>query len=369
MKNNKIISVLPLCTILLCSFVVDNFEGGSGTPSGGVSSKKFNYKDDVDLMVIPPSLINYNSPISFRVSFQNYTPKSVSLYHINPLNNEREVLFSERIMNSLEKEISYSEIYSKYQYSKSIDKAPTFIVEGLNLSDSCLLFSRTFKAEYYNNASASNLNGSSVYESTAKILYHTYKDGTKYLSEKFTFKESDNDYYYLELDADNCLKFNYPMFKYTPIDSNYSYPNPIDNVEGMYIDVANLFPNISENKLVYYYGNLYKDENSYFCFEPSTRFYIDPLTKVLYKQYDDGRMLTKNFYFPKESKSKVESIDNFENLFYISCHFGLSKTYLTFAYRLVLSDSNLIGSCADSEYCIEEKDVEPDFTMGTSKEG
>lgn len=197
------------------------------------------------------------------------------------------------------------------------------------------------------------------FETTANYAYSVYNDDGLYKNypEVFDFinfqKEQEQSYYnYLDLDK--------IIFKYecTPDDS-FTY-------QDCYIYLQNYnhwFDNIGE-----VFGNFRKislsinKRNDGFHFELKDPIYVDKSTNKLFASYQEKCFLTKKLFLPKNGFTK-DTIQM--NLNIKGAGFNEASISQTFLFSF---NSNYLGNCYDSEYCISSTQAETNFDYGEIEE-
>ncbi len=374
-KFNSLIPALPLVTLLLCSFNHEPITIHDPIDIGDISFVDIDpftplgRGDRFERIVIPPSKNGQNTKIYFSFAQDGLERKTISVYHLNPRGEEDTLLYSKSTFDtSYSDSFTYLEEYAQRYYVNTSDtKGPKFRFIVKNSSNT-ITIDKTCSTSYVSEDGLTNLYDHGINTSKMNIYSYSYSEGDTFQTDSFEFSTISNEDYYYDLNADNCVNLSYPLFKYnTMLMDLKPYLNNTP-MEMYYFDIENLFPNIAINKVVTFKGKVSYQNDGYYHFIPETTFYIDPITRILYNDYKEGRILTNQLYFPLGAYEKLKDTNPDINMLTLGGYFGLSRTYITYVLRLCLSPNNLVGSCDNSEYCIQSSDSTPDFTIGTSKE-
>ena len=364
--------IIPLVTLLLCSFnhdpiVIHDPIGGSIDFTMGPIDIVL-YGDAFQRIVIPPSKKGENTRIFFSYRQDISASRTISVYHISPIGGEDTLVYSKTFNEqSFSDSFLYTELYAKGSYvNTSVNGGPQFrflVKSGVNT-----IVNKTCSSCYVSEKGFTNLYNPGANTSSLTIFEYTPEEGDTLQADSFTFSSISNEEYYYDLGPDNSINLSFPLFKYSTYLSDLEYYLNETYAEIYYIDLKNVFPNIANDKVVTFRGSISRKSDGYYHFDPITTFYIDPLTRVLYNDYQEGRILTNQLYFPIGAYELLKEVDPSQNLLLFSNYSGFSKTRITYALKLSLNPNNLVGSCETSEYCVQSSDSTPDFTIGTSKE-
>ena len=259
-----------------------------------------------------------------------------------------------RVINSKGKVVSATTKAAKNYFANSLESVTFTLPIKANFNYAGL----TIKFEILNNASRVVLREHSVEFFPKPILFPTayqlknnpyttpkiafYGDGTTLhpITETFDFTETndyiDVDYYYrLNLSG---LSFYYESvfdFEYESIDLRFK-------------DADNLFPYYThdESSYVYIPLDVVRDGDKYQTVYKN-QFYINKKTLQISDTYQDGFVLTNDFYLPINGKQKF----NNKSLYFEVNNLGKCGLSCLFLIKYSI-DKSLVGLCDDGLHCV-----------------
>ena len=148
---------------------------------------------------------------------------------------------------------------------------------------------------------------------------------------------------YFNIDTYHRLNLSSVVFDYN-CDYSFSYSAAYLQI----YDDDNVFPYISKNDDGYFLIPLKVIQNGNKCsFAFKNQFYVHPKTAQMSFNPEEGFVLTRYFYLPKNERDQL--LDKKMNVYLYGAGYGSSNITWNLTY---LASQNLLGDCSDSDYCI-----------------
>lgn len=316
---------------------------------GGIA---FNYADDFDYLLIPAFKKGVDETIKYRISFSNIKTRNVVITcRYSMLNNSWKELytgiFTERTAVG---EFTFSHPFQSLGYDIDVR---IMVKEG-----SYNLINKTHVAKTYDEKILNRSNIVNRRFTTSDCIYtYTHTEGSKYNHESYLFSGLDSPYalnygYVLNLTKFN-FTFSFPYYEeFTSTKAvlyikNYNHvfddmdPDPVtQNV------TLPLRAKQNPRSLAYYF---------YF----KEKYYVDPLTQRMSKEYKEGYVNTSFFFFPKDF---AITSNNYSFTLALG-DVGYAKNYSSLGFS-ISTDKSLVGLCGEGTYCVNSETSTPDFELG-----
>ena len=355
----KYLFALPLCALLLLGASKGKIDTSPLTEID-VSTFRPNYSNNVDYFVI--SAVKKDTPTSFIYCFSTSSLSSleIDLYFVDTKSEVEQLIHTSNVSRGriLRGSFTYLETNNESYYSNNDWGGPSFkavFKYGTNT------ITKTYKARYslktYNYATLDDKEATLV--SDDSIMVASYMRGTAYLSESFKFAIISDE---IDLTGDNSLglDFSYLELLNCPI-TGVSFPTY--NSSMTLVDMHGHFrDDVKEHGGVPYPGEFVLDGN-YLKYDHTPTYYIDPVTRIIYKDNAVGRLLTKRVYYPLGAyQTKMASeYKDFPGYLITTASFGFSKVSISAVLSIYISSDNLIGACYSSGYCITSTESRSDI--------
>ena len=357
--NQKYLLTLPLCSLLLLGA---GPQQASGVPltSINISTYTVAHKNALDYFVI--SAVKKDTPTTFLYCFSTSSISNISIdiYYVDTKSSTETLILSDSVRKSQELKgtLSYIEPNPESYYTNNNWGGPLFKVVftyGKQTLEKRYMAKYASASYHYQNLE----NKEEMLVSDSSILIEASNHSAGYTNESFKFAISSDE---IDLSGDNSMAFD---FSYLELKKNaingISFPSynssmALADMHGHFLD------EVKSQGVVYFPGS-YSLKSSFLRFNHTPTYYIDPNTRIIYKNNIPGRILTKKLYFPINAYAIKESSEykDFPSYLISSSTFGFSKTEIKSMIGIYISNTSLIGACYSSGYCITSTDSRSDI--------
>ncbi len=356
MKNK--VFLLPLSTLLLCSGNQSDIR---------LPNDDFMFADTFDFVCVGASLDGYPIDISFAASFSSLNQnRLIEVHKLNPITIKYALIeIVEANQRIVYKTFTFNENYTLSDYQKIGLDGPRFkflIKDGKNE-----LVSKIFdtKSINYEDIVHYDVGDSSLIRSEKNIFYYDGKrDYKSFLNEVFTFSEyvkaKEYDFNYQNsIDISSSLLESKLNYRQRNVRLDFESRNCYITMN----DVNNYFPYLhvsNEDPTVVVFGEIYNLKSGV-GFRINDNLFIDPTTRITYREKKRGLVRTNMLYFPLGVKRASNAEGNKFTLTLGKC--GFSKSALHIDFNIGNFSNTLIGDCATSSFCVTSYPSNPDFSF------
>ena len=318
-------------------------------PIGGIA---YNYADDFDYLLIPAFKKGVDETIKYKVSFSSAMTRNVVITcRYSMLNNTWKELYTDTLTTkSASGSFTFSHPFQSLGYDIDVRimvKEGTYNV--INKTHVC----KTYDEKILNRTNIVN----HQFQSSECIYTYTHTDGSKYNSESYHFSGMDSPY---------SLNYGY-ILNITKLNFSFTAPNSEDFTStkaDLYLKNYNhvfddMDPDPATQNITLPLRTKLNPKSNTYSFSFKNKYYVDPLTQRMSKEYKEGYVSTSFFFFPKDF---AVTSTNYSFTLALG-DVGYAKNYSSLGFS-VSTNKSLIGLCGEGTYCVNSETGTPDFELG-----